>query len=286
MSGIREEDAAAALEAMQKVPAPREDEENIEESQAPIRQQLSEELIDSASASPLHPSENENPEPEKPCEDVASFNTRERFKTADVGEQLCDEAAATILPVERRRTPVTTKGQRLFEFAVDVTAGPPDSIYRHTKLVTLKPKYIIENQTGLSVDVKQLNGQLPEGNYNPAPSCRFARTLAPGQRAAVYWDDADLPKELVVRPRLPGEELDAWHWSGGFPIPDTEWYFGLRIRHREGHQRYLNIPVNVTVGSSGSVQVTLKSPASVPPYRIENMCKDVQLYMVQVSDYL
>jgi len=185
--------------------------------------------------------------------------------------------------IERRKTPPVTKGQRLFEFAVDVTAAPPDSIYRHTKLVTLKPKYIIENQTSIPVDVKQLNASEPGGNGNPSPSTRFARTLAPGQRAAVYWDDSELSKELVVRPRVPGEVPDAWHWSGGFPIPDTEWYFGLRIRHRQGPRRYLNIPVNVTVGSSGSVQVTLKSPASVPPYRIENMCKDVQLYMVQAS---
>ena len=38
---------------------------------------------------------------------------------------------------------------------------------------------------------------------------------------------------------------------GGFPIRETEWYFGLRIRHRHNHRRYLNIPVNVTVGASG-----------------------------------
>jgi hypothetical protein len=178
------------------------------------------------------------------------------------------------------------KGQRLFEFAVDVAAAPPDSIYSHTKLVTLKPKYIIENQTGLPVDVKQLHTQNPDNFDNtgdtPPESTRFARTLAAGQRAAIYWDDADMPRELVVRPCPPGDAPGTWHWSGGFPIPDTEWYFGLRIRQAQGERRYMNIPVNVTVGSSGSVQVTLKSPASVPPYRIENACKDVQLFFVQV----
>lgn len=174
---------------------------------------------------------------------------------------------------------------RLFEFAVEVSAGPRESIYRHTKLVTLKPRYIIENQTGLMIDVKQLGTKDPdESGTAHSPSHRFARTLPPGQRAAIYWDDAELSKELVVRPRVPGESYDAWNWSGGFPIPDSEWYFGLRIRHTSAnhHQCYINIPVNVTIGASGSVQVTLKDPASVPPYRIENMCKDVQLYCVQV----
>ena len=29
--------------------------------------------------------------------------------------------------------------------------------------------------------------------------------------------------------------------------------------------------------------MTLKSPSSVPPYRIENRCKDVQLYFIQLA---
>mgnify|MGYP001076214837 CR=1 FL=1 len=40
----------------------------------------------------------------------------------------------------------------------------------------------------------------------------------------------------------------------------------------------------VCLSGAGSVQVTLKSPNSVPPYRIENMCKDVVLYFIQVTD--
>jgi hypothetical protein len=39
--------------------------------------------------------------------------------------------------------------------------------------------------------------------------------------------------------------------AGGFPIKETEWYFGLRIRHKHQRSRYMNIPVNVTVGPYG-----------------------------------
>ena len=173
---------------------------------------------------------------------------------------------------------------RSFEFAIDVSAAPRKSIFRNTKLVNLKPKYIIENQTGISLDVKQvgtadpveLSAGLDEGHR------RFARMLPHGSRAAVYWDDTELPKEITVRPRLDNERSESWNWSGSFPIPDTERYFGLRVRHKVSQRRYINIPVNVTVGSSGSIQVTLKRPSSVPPYRIENLCKDVQLFFVQV----
>ena len=177
---------------------------------------------------------------------------------------------------------------RAFEIAVDVSAAPRNSIFRHTKLVNLKPKYIIENQTGLLLDVKQIGTDDPQVNEISTDEGHrtFSRSLPSGSRAPVYWDDSEMPKEISVRPRLEDEDPNEWHWSGGFPIPDTEWYFGLRIRHRHGIRRYINIPVNVTVGASGSVQVTLKSPASVPPYRIENLCKDVQLFLVQVWDIM
>ena len=58
---------------------------------------------------------------------------------------------------------------------------------RHTKLVTLKPKYIIENQTGVPVAVKQLGTRDPLRDP-PAPELdlatnpRFARVLLPNQR--------------------------------------------------------------------------------------------------------
>jgi len=172
---------------------------------------------------------------------------------------------------------------RAFEFSIEVSAAPRNSVFRNTKLVNVKPKYIIENQTGIHLDVKQVGSpDLLDSDEQYEGHRRFARTLPHGSRAAVYWDDTELPRELAVRPRLEDEDPDGWHWSGGFPIPDTEWYFGLRVRHKFNVRRYINIPVNVTVGSSGSVQVTLKSPSGVPPYRIENLCKDVQLFFVQV----
>lgn len=49
--------------------------------------------------------------------------------------------------------------------------------------------------------------------------------------------------------------------AGSFPIRETEWYFGLRIRHcppyhPDPHKRKpkppMNIPVNVTVGPYGA----------------------------------
>ena len=173
---------------------------------------------------------------------------------------------------------------RSFEFAVDVSAAPRKSMFRNTKLINLKPKYIIENQTGIAVDIKQYGTADPGGELETSDEGhrKFARLLPHGSRTAVYWDDTQLPREVTIRPRLEDEDPGDWNWSGAFPLPETEWYFGLRVRHASNQRRYVNIPVNVTVGSSGSIQVTLKKPTGVPPYRIENLCKDVQLFFVQV----
>lgn len=72
-----------------------------------------------------------------------------------------------------------------------------------------------------------------------------------------------------------------WQWSGSFPLAKEEKYFGLRIRSATS-AAFKIIPVNITVGAAGSVLVTLKSEKSIPPYRIENRCKDVVIYLRQV----
>ena len=35
-------------------------------------------------------------------------------------------------------------------------------------------------------------------------------------RAAIHWDDADLPKEVVMRPA--SRAANQWHWSGSFRL--------------------------------------------------------------------
>lgn len=74
-----------------------------------------------------------------------------------------------------------------------------------------------------------------------------------------------------------------WQWSGGFDIPDFEMYFGLRLRHAHDRQRFLNIPVNVSVNNCGAVLLTFKNQRSLAPYRIKNNCKDLVVHIVQVG---
>lgn len=73
-----------------------------------------------------------------------------------------------------------------FPLGRDLAAPPattlprPALACRHTKLLTLKPKYIIENQTGLPMLMKQCGTADPDPRL-PDPG-RFARVLPPGSR--------------------------------------------------------------------------------------------------------
>ncbi len=55
-----------------------------------------------------------------------------------------------------------------------------------------------------------------------------------------------------------------WHWSGGFAMAAKEAYFGLRVRNDRSPDVAVNIPVNSTVGPSGTFYL-LPSILSNPP---------------------
>jgi hypothetical protein len=184
---------------------------------------------------------------------------------------------------------------------------------------------------------------LPRAPQKAKAPIQFVFKATPGIaacicRCAFHWDNINEARLLVIRPAAPG-----WPWSGAFPLPEREDYFGLRLRNRCGTcRRMVNydllracldaaccrwcsshcrkdggnrpgwfacaacvtckqlsdwlcaaaapcrwseaaiiIPVNSTVGRSGSCLITFKSTSSVPPFRIENRTKSVMVMMRQ-----
>ncbi len=68
-------------------------------------------------------------------------------------------------------------------------------------MLTISSKYVLENQTGVPIEVKQrgapdaaLAGDSVVGGAGPT------RRLGIGERAALHWEEADLPRMLVMRP--------------------------------------------------------------------------------------
>ena len=64
-----------------------------------------------------------------------------------------------------------------------------------------------------------------------------ARQTAGMCRAAIHWDDADLPKEVVMRPVTSlGSE---WHWSGSFKLTtrcNLQQHLSICVHDREMHR--------------------------------------------------
>lgn len=77
----------------------------------------------------------------------------------------------------------SVRGQRQYEFAVEVTAGPPNSVFRHTKVITVKSKYIVENQTGMPIEIKQRGTpDLDVLQYGSTAHGRCARKMEVNER--------------------------------------------------------------------------------------------------------
>jgi hypothetical protein len=123
----------------------------------------------------------------------------------------------------------------------------------------------------------------PDPGMPFGPGQRSACSLPDGETAPLFWDDAALPRQVVVR--LVDDEAGSWQWSGGFEPQEKEDYFGVRMLHASdnGERDGLSVivPVSITVRASGVVVVTFKAKESLPPYRIHNACSNVDIVIAQ-----
>ena len=145
---------------------------------------------DSQGLDPQAPPELAMTTPARPLPVASPFRGAARASgTAGGGGESMQSASVSDILWARR--------EREFEFAVEVAAGPPSSMFRHTKVVTVKARYIIDNQTGGPIEVKQLGTpDLGDAAGGP-PELRCAARLAPNERVPLHWDDRHLPREVV-----------------------------------------------------------------------------------------
>lgn len=91
--------------------------------------------------------------------------------------------------------------QRLFTFITQVHSGPRDSIYQYTKVLTIKSKYLVENQTGMSFKIMQSGTPRVLNNMTYGEHARnTVENLPHGETAALYWDNAQLQPSISIQP--------------------------------------------------------------------------------------
>lgn len=88
------------------------------------------------------------------------------------------------LPAFDPELPLVVKVQRQYEFAAEVWAAPADGPFRATKVVSIKSKYILFNDTGMVLEYKQKN--TPDATHPGYAAYgegrRFAGLLQPQER--------------------------------------------------------------------------------------------------------
>lgn len=102
--------------------------------------------------------------------------------------------------------------------------------------------------------VHVLRAQAPQSHRAPPPRLHCS--------CAFHWDNISAPRQLLIRPAAPG-----WPWSGAFPLPEREDYFGLRLRHRCARARAL---LHVHATCAGPVQAVIESLRAAPALHAES----------------
>lgn len=195
----------------------------------------------------------------------------------------------------------------LYEFSADVTSGPSGSPYALSRVVIVRSRYLVENNSGLWLLLKQRG--LPD-TCPVAPAAFLASSelsrgqgvilLAPGGVTPIHFPLAALAPELVIKPAspdlIPGTgpppatdvaELQhlPWSWSGGFSPTMHESYVGIRLMTATappgGKPRSMILPLHAAHAPGTLELLTICSPSAVPPYRIENFCDGVTVRLRQ-----
>eukprot|EP00873_Tetraselmis_striata_P032816 jgi/Tetstr1/453080/TSEL_040115.t1 len=165
---------------------------------------------------------------------------------------------------------------------VEVKPGPTDTPFRHSKIVEVRNKYIVENLTGMDIEMKQVGQPDAEAllgvlSGDQLERLRRRRLIPNGGAQPLVMVQNDCGQEVVFRP-ADGN----WCWSGRYKPQEKEEYFGMRLLHRHTEDSFLIMPVSVNVGR-GTVLISLQSTGSVPPYRLQNLCSSLQVTFCQAG---
>lgn len=110
--------------------------------------------------------------------------SKSAYDAAAAGGAPPSSAVSSGMPVYDPEVPWGVPVQRQYEFAVEVWAAPSEGPFKVTKVVSIKSKYILFNDTGMVLEYKQRN--TPDATHPGYDSYgegrRFAGLLQPQER--------------------------------------------------------------------------------------------------------
>ncbi|CAG2102262.1 unnamed protein product [Medioppia subpectinata] len=149
------------------------------------------------------------------------------------------------------------KADKVFEFGIDIRNG--SDRYRDTRIVTITPRYQIENLSSYRLELAQ---KCMTCRQSKEPDQRIS--ILAKSNIAFHWPRTDRDRLLCVRIAT----LSNCFWSGGFAVePSTSFHLNIRDENRKSHF----IRVEILLQSATFFVVLTDANNLPPPIRIENL---------------
>jgi vacuolar protein sorting-associated protein 13D len=145
----------------------------------------------------------------------------------------------------------------VYEFGIDIRNGRDR--YRDTKIVTITPRYQIENLSSYRLEFAQkcMTSTPLKADDRPV-------SILPKSNVAFHWPRTDRDRLLCVRIA----SLPNCFWSGGFAVePSTSFHLNIRDDNRKSHF----IRVEILIQNATFFIVLTDANNLPPPLRIENL---------------
>ncbi|CAL1290806.1 unnamed protein product [Larinioides sclopetarius] len=155
-----------------------------------------------------------------------------------------------------RRLHVMRKDSRpdlVYNIGIDVRAGKGK--YGDTYIVTLSPRYYLDNSSSHKLEFCQLFATKDNRNY-------FLSAMS-NSSLPFHWPRIDLDNLLSVRQ----PDIEDCHWSGGFPIDNIK-SFHINMRDGQGKSNFLRVEI-ILQGATFFIVFT-DADRLPPPFRIDN----------------
>ena len=150
----------------------------------------------------------------------------------------------------------TQKPDTVYEFGIDIRNGR--DLYRDTKIVTITPRYQIENLSSYRLEFAQKCMTSAESAEQ-----QNVISILPKSNVAFHWPRTDRDRLLCVRIA----SIPNCFWSGGFAVePSTSFYLNIRDENRKSY--FLRAEILI---ESATLFVVLTDANNLPPpIRVEN----------------
>ena len=165
------------------------------------------------------------------------------------------------------------KPDKVYEIGIEVQNGR--GRYKDTKVVTLSPRYQVENLSSFKLQIAQrctINNQT-----QAVPDHLDSRITVPSNsNMPFHWPRTDQDKLLCVKISSSAEQF---HWSGGFEvIPNSS--FHLNVRDINGKCNFLRVEILQT---GSTIFIVFSNAYNLPPpIRIDNY-SEVQIEFYQAG---